>query len=77
VRIEQILVPLRRRSAGCYSTIRGIERHFRALGLAIFQNSEKMVLGAFFARPLALALFLAVVVLWLVPDRRIERVLRA
>jgi uncharacterized membrane protein len=31
--------------------------------------------AAFFARPLALALYLAVVVLWLVPDRRIERML--
>jgi uncharacterized membrane protein len=32
--------------------------------------------AAFFARPLALALYLAVLALWMVPDRRIERVLR-
>jgi uncharacterized membrane protein len=32
--------------------------------------------AAFFARPLALALYLAVLALWLVPDRRIERVLQ-
>lgn len=32
--------------------------------------------AAFVARPVALALYLAVLVLWLVPDRRIERMLR-
>jgi len=32
--------------------------------------------AAFFARPLALALYLTVLALWLVPDHRIERALK-
>jgi len=32
--------------------------------------------AAFFARPISLALYAAVLLLWLVPDRRIERTAR-
>ncbi|MBH2000535.1 MAG: DUF1211 domain-containing protein [Sphingomonadaceae bacterium] len=33
--------------------------------------------AAFFARPVAIALYVAVVLLWLIPDRRIERALES